>query len=771
MRSGRFIACIVGVTLVVAAFEVDGGAQLRPNADAAASGPRLAPTDHPPLPGDLADYFFVSSASGPNSASAATESFAQGVRLVERREYESAASVLGNRAPTSAHLLAYSRYYQALALRRLDRLDEASALLIAVAASGPTGYLELAVPLLRAEIAETRKDHETALAVLEALAPTRSGNPEAVLERLASAAEGAGEIDKAIRAYRRVYFEYPLSEESARAAAALTRLRAGPGERVDLVPLELSRAEALFAARRWSDAREAFAKLLPRLVRDMDRELAGLRVAECDYYLKRTQQARVGLEPYVEQGSRVVEARYFAHLVTKALGNTPAYVLQAKQFTREFPSSAWTEEVLNSLATHYVVTNDDAAADDVFRELVSRFPRSRYAERAAWKVGWTAYRRGNFAETAKVFDQAAAYAPRADYRPSWLYWSARAYEQLGVQQTATARYRLAATDYLNSYYGRLASKWLSERGAAVTVRSVAIASGVMPSPLIPSSALVRDLVRLSLFDDALRELDYAERVWGSSSAIQATTAWIRSRRAGELEAMERFQSLRGAINLMKRAYPQYLAAGGEHLPVDVLRVIYPLDYWSLIRAQAEQRGLDPYLMAALVAQESTFTADIRSSANAVGLMQLIPSTGRLYASKVGLRGFVVSQLRSPETNVRLGMTYFKDLVDRFGHAYLALASYNAGENRVARWMVERPGLPQDEFIDDIPFPETQNYVKRILGTAEDYRRLYGESVVQRDVVPFASPRAPALAVQPPSATPATRPTTRAVPTPRTPRSR
>jgi len=73
----------------------------------------------------------------------------------------------------------------------------------------------------------------------------------------------------------------------------------------------------------------------------------------------------------------------------------------------------------------------------------------------------------------------------------------------------------------------------------------------------------------------------------------------------------------------------------------------------------------------------------------------------------------------------LGTQYFKDLVDRFGGVHYALAGYNAGEHRVAKWLTEAPGLPTDEFIDNIPFPETQNYVKRILGTAEDYRRLYG----------------------------------------------
>jgi hypothetical protein len=87
--------------------------------------------------------------------------------------------------------------------------------------------------------------------------------------------------------------------------------------------------------------------------------------------------------------------------------------------------------------------------------------------------------------------------------------------------------------------------------------------------------------------------------------------------------------------------------------------------------------------------------------------------------------FSIALLTTAEPNLKMGTAYFSDLVKQFGGAHFALASYNAGESRVIRWMAERPGIPRDEFIDDIPFPETQAYVKKILGTAEDYRRLYG----------------------------------------------
>jgi soluble lytic murein transglycosylase len=108
-------------------------------------------------------------------------------------------------------------------------------------------------------------------------------------------------------------------------------------------------------------------------------------------------------------------------------------------------------------------------------------------------------------------------------------------------------------------------------------------------------------------------------------------------------------------------------------------------------------------------------------------MQLIPPTARTVARQLGIR-YSARILTQPETNIRLGMKYFKDMVQQFGGAYFALAGYNAGPHRVVRWKAERPGFEQDEFIDDIPFQETQNYVKRILGTVEDYRRLYPNGV-------------------------------------------
>ncbi len=219
-----------------------------------------------------------------------------------------------------------------------------------------------------------------------------------------------------------------------------------------------------------------------------------------------------------------------------------------------------------------------------------------------------------------------------------------------------------------------------------------------------NAGVIRLLLASELYDDALNELRYAQRAGGTSPVLDATMAWAYNQK-GEL---------RRAITLMRRAYPQLLTAE-QNLPREILQVIFPLTYWDLIRKHSAARGLDPYLVAALIAQESTFDPAIRSVANAWGLMQIVPATGRRLAPAVGIRRFTTSMLTNPETNVKIGTLYFSRLVQQFGGTHYALASYNAGENRVLRWKAERPGLDEDEFIDDIPFPETQNYVKRILG--------------------------------------------------------
>jgi hypothetical protein len=170
---------------------------------------------------------------------------------------------------------------------------------------------------------------------------------------------------------------------------------------------------------------------------------------------------------------------------------------------------------------------------------------------------------GNFREAAETFETAAANFPRSDYRPSWLYWSGRSRDQIDERDVATSRYRLTIADYANSYYGRLATAVLQQRNEPTSIQTLSAAPLNVAQAAVPSEPLIRELESLELYDTALREVQYAQHVWGNSAQLEATTAWIRHNQGLSLSGTERFNALRGAINMMRRAYPQFMPPAGR----------------------------------------------------------------------------------------------------------------------------------------------------------------------------------------------------------------
>lgn len=695
-------------------------------------GTRLAPTMHPVVPETLSSMWFAPEHAG--RAAAPLADFARGVRMLEQSgDAASALPFLSAAALADTDVAVYARYYRGIALHRLNRLDDAEALFASVAAQKLEGFLPEAALFRQAEVREARHDYTGAESLYEQLVERQLGAPQQAWLKLGMMAEMNGHRDRAREAFRYVIETFPLTQEANESELGLDRIDGFDLTTAAGVANEVERADALFNARRVSPARSAYERLRGH-VSGSDRDLVTIRLAALDAQSGKARAARDVLRRYVGHAQHAEHAQFALLGVSRDLDKDD-YPSAVRAFVAKYPASARSEEALNDLARFYVLADEDGKAADVYRAMVERFPAGAFAERAAWKAGWWAYRHDNYSEVIRIFEQGAATFPRSDYRPSWLYWSGRAYDGLGEEQAATDRFRLAATDYLNTYYGRLAWKQLEARSEASVTPGVRRAI-VPPPPAPPTIDRVARLIQLELFAPALAELQHAQRIYGDSAPLQATIALVQNR----------IGNLRLGINAMKRAYPQYMTAGGETLPAEILQVLFPLDYWPLLQYHARANNLDPYLVAALVGQESTFDAGIVSSAKAIGLMQIMPATGRQYAKKLGIKPFSTSRLTEPEVNVRIGTRYFSELIQRFGGAHFALASYNAGESRIDRWQDERGPIPQDEFIDDIPFPETQNYVKRILGTAEDYRRLYGTGLQPSAVTRLAPSRSAATAL-------------------------
>ncbi|MBI4885771.1 MAG: tetratricopeptide repeat protein, partial [Acidobacteria bacterium] len=355
----------------------------------------ITPTSHAPLPASLSRYWIVpdsalSPVPGRRAGDSAAARFARGAKLVDAGDFAPGLDLVRGADLAFTPLADYSRYYVARALVGLHRFDEARAVLKSID-DEVEGYLAEAVPLLMAEAAQGGGDVEDAAAILETLSAAKTlASPEEVQLRLARALEAAGSRERALAAYNRVYYEFPLSTQAADAQDGIERLQTPARVPPDRFRLELARAERLFSGKRWAQARAAFVSLSRQADSESDRALVALRTAECDYYLGRYRASREALRPYLRAASLDAEAGFFHLAATRALGDVDTYLTLARGLVADHADSRWAEETLNHLASYYINQDDDEAADRVFRELARRFPKGRYTDRAAWKIGWWA---------------------------------------------------------------------------------------------------------------------------------------------------------------------------------------------------------------------------------------------------------------------------------------------------------------------------------------------------------------------------------------------
>ena len=180
------------------------------------------------------------------------------------------------------------------------------------------------------------------------------------------------------------------------------------------------------------------------------------------------------------------------------------------------------------------------------------------------------------------------------------------------------------------------------------------------------------------------------------------------------------------IRYIKRYAPGYLSMRLDTAPDKFWRLAFPLPYRKALEDYCREYSLDPFFVAALIRQESEFNTKAVSRANARGLTQVMPATGRELGRKLKIPRYQTSMLFSPDTNLKIGTYYLRALLNQLeGKREATLASYNAGKSRAVAWLASANFKEPAEFVESIPFNETRVYVQSVLRNAEVYRRLYG----------------------------------------------
>jgi soluble lytic murein transglycosylase len=543
---------------------------------------------------------------------------------------------------------------------------------------------------------------------------------------LGRAYAAVGQNDAAADAWRHAYFTLPLASGAEEAGSLYKAL----SERAKLPPPlqaeRKQRADLLMQGKRYGEAAEEYRDLLSESHLG-DESGVRLGLAGALFRAKKYREARNLLEKIPESADERNSERLY-YLAEMARGRDSKRFADLLQSLRtSAPQSPWLEQLLLSSGNSQLLLRNFETAARFYSELYTRFPNGANASYAHWKTAWLRLRLGDTAQARRLFEEQIKLYPASPEVPNALYWRGRLAEEDQDLNKARAYYQKLSDRFRFFYYAELARERLRDikiDGNAPVVPLLSKIPPAAPPVRFNRGAAPPDNLRVqksfllqngALFDLAIAELEAAYSKDGS--------LWAMGEMVRIYQSTGRYWR---ALQMLKRGLPGYFSFEIADLPRPFWEALFPRLYWSDIQKYSNENQLDPFLVAALIRQESEFHAGAVSRARALGLMQILPSTGRKLAREVKLRRFSTNMLWDPTVNVQLGTRYFRGLLDsQDGTPQYALAAYNAGPDRVAEWRGNGQYRDVAEFVESIPFTETREYVQAVLRNAAVYRRLYG----------------------------------------------
>jgi soluble lytic murein transglycosylase len=652
---------------------------------------------------------------------AATAYLAVGHAYMLDRRYNDAYDAF-QRAKSSGNALDdYADYLGAQAALQANRGADAYALLDHFAERHPDSIFVANAPILLANAYLQQNNPQGALAVLQPLEETQQAGHSDFRYTLGRAYQLAGDAGHAAPIYRGIYARLPLSYEALEARAQLDAMA---------VPLNAAErkahADQLFNAKRYTDAAQEYQQIArndPSLSQ-ADRDSLAIYAAVCEYKLKRISRREVERLPETADDTAAAKLFLLAE-ISRAEKNHDGHKAILDQMVKRFPTSRWLEEALYSGGNMYLISHESEQAIYHYTLLVQLFPRSTYAPSAHWRAAWMNYRLRNYSEAARLMDEQIERYGGGIEIPSAVYWRGRIYEdeEHNLGQAANY-YRTLASTWVNYYYAELARKRLAVIGsqAPATPPSPVLAA-VKPPVLPPLTGELPEnephLIKARLLANAALNEYIGPEIQASPTADE----WGA---LGQAEIYNSFGETTRALQSMKKSGISFFALPMDQVPSVYWHLLFPRPYWPDLVSNAEKNSLDPFLVASLIRQESEFNPGAVSRANAYGLMQLLPSVGKSLAKKQGIKRFKTPQLLNPTTNLQLGTTNLRQVLDRFGgQQEYALAAYNAGDVPVRQWMSAGEYKDIAEFVESIPYTETREYVQAIMRNRGIYHALYG----------------------------------------------
>ncbi len=550
--------------------------------------------------------------------------------------------------------------------------------------------------------------------------------------KIGEAFEREGNDVNASDYYKRILYEYPYHSLSKNAEERFAGLKNKNPQIPDLTTDELLlRANNLYKYPLFDKAVTEYQRLLEALPAERHSEILQ-KLGVSLFKIGKTEDAIQIFNRIVNEApskNAGAEALFWLGKCYARLGDDDNLLNSYQAIFKRYSESEWMDDALFAAADFYSNKNDFKKAIAYYKKLAEGFSESALSEQAFWYVGWLNYRLGNYKEAASSFNEFLFRYPQSEYINRVLYWRGRSLEKTGKASSADKLYqKVCKTTYgFYCYNVRSRNENLSDASPAVNNdnanngKAAQVNNGNYTIEADANFIRAKELSILGMNQDAVNELyKLRERISLNKEGLLLVNKMFYE-----------FGEYHISVKSIIQNFYDKIERGGNDLPEYFWGLAYPQGYWSVVTEYAERYGLDPYLVASVMREESWFDKQAVSRSGARGVMQLMPFTARWVSKQLKYAYNDDENLFDAEININFGAWYLSYLKKRFnGNTVLMIASYNAGPEAVTKWVNGNSNMETDEFIEAIPYNETRAYVKRVLRSYAEYHRIYNNSAIR-----------------------------------------
>ena len=652
--------------------------------------------------------FVAAYTTAEKSSDQAQRSFVRGMAALRLDKNEEAAALLADAEQKLPLLADYAVFFQAEALMKLKRYPAASAKAASVIKSFPSSTLMRRSEKLYADILFEAGEYKGALKSYQSFMEKYSSGSDAVDAGFSSARcrEETGDVGGALLIYRSIWLNNPVSPLAARSQERLKQLESS-GQKLSPYTAEelLKRASTLYAQNEYSASMKTL-EMIPQTSPsqavscriDLRAGMARYRLRQYKQAEKQFVKASASLLPGVRS-----EARFWLAKSLERQDLRERALALYLELAGEGKKQEYADDALIEAAGLKRGLGEHAEAARLFEQAARLSTDSKTIAKLAWDSGWSRYLAGEKLAAAEAFK---GLLTNETQREKALYWLGRALEKSG-DAAAASYYGTLLDEFPAGFY---ATWYREQKGVKDTRESLGNRDALAELPVSAGSDKARLLASLGLLEEARVEMAAVRKKNGEKRGQFPALARVYLEMRDYGAAISLFMQNR-PVRWEKGALPLWTAG-------------YPRAYSDLISRNAVLNGLSEGLVYAFIRAESGFSPAVKSSAGAIGLMQMMPATAKLTAHEKG--DFNPQNLTVPEYNIRLGTKHLNDLMkEHDGDVVSMAAAYNAGSRALERWKKSFKGLEKDEFIESIPYQETREYVKKVYASAATYRQLYG----------------------------------------------